>query len=252
MSWFTFAQGSRKQQKKPREFPGFPCWVTGRFGRTSSQAFSPLPHGACRAQDNEPSALARIEDARPVRKSASFVAKLANLLLLEIKYLHRLDRLRNFLPVSADILHGRSADAAGNPAETLHSRAVGRDRLRDKLIPQFARPDVENRLAISITEILIDLCDGYFENQTRPARIGDYQIAAAAQNEQWEIPALGEVHSAFHFRNRLRLDEETRRTTDAEGGQRSQGNVFLQFHRFTTLYTPVVFRTANPFAAPSR
>src|SRR5215469_4436834 len=114
--------------------------------------------------DNEPSALARVEDARAIGKSASLVAKLANLLLLEIKHLHRLDCFRNLLPVSAHILHGSSAHTAGYPAQTLHSRAADSNRFRDEPIPQLTRPNMENCLAVAIAGIRIDPGDAYFED----------------------------------------------------------------------------------------
>ena len=42
---------------------------------------------------------------------------------------------RNLLPICANVLHGRPANAARNAAQALDSRAILHDRLRDKVIP---------------------------------------------------------------------------------------------------------------------
>src|SRR2546421_1574397 len=78
--------------------------------------------------------------------------------------------------------------------------------------------------------MLFDAGDGDFQHQSRPAVIGNNKIAAAAQNKQSEFSCLRECDCFLHITDRLGFDEEVGWTSEAERGERSQGNVFLKQH----------------------
>src|ERR1700677_3704626 len=65
------------------------------------------------AENDEAAALAGIEDARAVTETAGFIAEFAHLPVSQIQNLHQCNGLGHFLSVSANILHRRTADAAG-------------------------------------------------------------------------------------------------------------------------------------------
>src|SRR5579862_6231200 len=69
------------------------------------------------AQNDEASALAGVEDARAVGKAAGLVAQVAHLMVAKIEDLDRIDGFGNFLSVSADVLHRRAANGAGDAAQ---------------------------------------------------------------------------------------------------------------------------------------
>ena len=98
------------------------------------------------AQNDESSALGRIEDAGAVSEAAGLAAEFAYLAVFEVEDLDRLDRLRNFLPIGADILYRRAADAARNAAQALDARAMRHDSVRDEAVPGFSRAGVEQEL----------------------------------------------------------------------------------------------------------
>ena len=109
------------------------------------------------AENDEPSALGRIEDACAVGEAAGFVAKFANLAVFSVEDLDRLDGLRNFLPVGADVLHRRAADAARNAAQALDARAVRHHGVRNEAVPGFSCACVEKNAAfVIVTGTLVD------------------------------------------------------------------------------------------------
>ena len=108
------------------------------------------------AQNDEPSALAGVEDARTIGEAAGLATQFANLIIFEIEDLDRLDRLGNLLPIGADVLHRRAAHAARDPAQALDAGAVGQDGVRDEAIPGFACADIEQNLVLVNARMLLD------------------------------------------------------------------------------------------------
>ena len=110
------------------------------------------PERKADAQNDEASALAGVEDAGAIAEGAGLAAEFAdlNVLVPQVEYLHGSNRAGDLLSVGADILHGRSAHAAGNAAEALDARAASHHGTGNKLIPGFAGADVKNNVAFFI------------------------------------------------------------------------------------------------------
>ena len=137
------------------------------------------------AENDEPSALGRIENAGAVGEAAGFVAKFANLAVFSIENFDRLDGLGNFLSVGADVLYRRAAHAAGDAAQALDACAVRHDGVGDEAVPGFSGAHVEKNFAfVIVTGALVDAGDCDLQDQPGPAGIGHDQIAAAAQNKE--------------------------------------------------------------------
>src|SRR5258708_39761192 len=132
------------------------------------------------AQNDEASALGRVEDTVAVAEFAGFLAQVADLQVLEIEYLHRLNRVRYLLPVGADILHRRSADAAGDPAQALDAATLRHHRMPNESVPGFSSAHIEKHLAVvRASAALVNAWDRDFQHQSGPACIGDHHVAAA-------------------------------------------------------------------------
>jgi hypothetical protein len=185
------------------------------------------------AEDDESSALGSVEDAGPVAKPAGLRAEFAylGLFFAQVEDLHRCDGLGYFLPIGADILHGRAAHTARNAAQAFDPRTASHHRVGDKLVPGFAGAYVEKNFAILIVPaVLVDARNRDLQHQARPTGVGDHQVAAAAQNEQGQIARAREGSRLLHSTDIPGLDKILRRASDLEGGQRRERNVFEHKH----------------------
>src|SRR5579884_3108115 len=90
------------------------------------------------AQNDVPVALGSIQNAGPITEAAIGRSEFTYALFGEIKRHNSGNDVRNFLPVSTDILHRSSAHAAGNATETFDSGAVSLYTVGDELVPVFA------------------------------------------------------------------------------------------------------------------
>src|SRR6185503_906664 len=95
------------------------------------------------ANNDEATALRSVENAGPVAEAASLVAKLAQLSVFEVEGENRLNGLRYFLAIGADILYRSAAHASGDSAQTLDTRAVAGDGAGDELVPLFPRANLK-------------------------------------------------------------------------------------------------------------
>src|ERR1700730_1246605 len=133
------------------------------------------------AQDDESSRFAAVEDAGAISESASFGTEFTNLSLYKIEDLNRLDGFGNFLTVSSYILNWGPAHAPRNAAQTLDSGTIPGNRAGHEPVPLFASSYIEERFAIF--RALLDSPNGKFQDQARPARVRDHQVAAAPQHK---------------------------------------------------------------------
>src|SRR5262249_33505142 len=133
------------------------------------------------AQNNVTALLGGVEDAGAITEAAGFVAKLTHLSVFQIERKNRFDGFRNFLAVRSDILYRRAADASGDAAQAFDSGAIARDRLRNKAIPLLACTHLENFLTVFIAPV--NSSNSHLEDESRPARVRDHQIAAASKYE---------------------------------------------------------------------
>ena len=101
------------------------------------------------ANNNEASALGGVEDAGAIAEAAGFVAEFVELSVFKIERENGIDGFRDFLPVGPDVLHRRSAHAAGNSAQTFDPRAIAGDGTGDEFVPLFAGSDFERLLCLA-------------------------------------------------------------------------------------------------------
>ena len=179
-------------------------------------------------QNDVPSALAGVEDAGAIAEPAGLRAQFVNLPVAQIECHHRGDDLRHLLPVSAHVLHRRSAHAAGNAAEALHAGAIAGHRVGHEPVPLFAGAYIEDHR--SIFPALFHPAEADLERQPRPPGIRDHQIAAAAQHEQRQAAGARKIHRRGNVIRRFRLSQKTRRSSHLECGQRRERNIFLNVH----------------------
>src|SRR5215469_4001927 len=92
---------------------------------------------------------------------------------------------------------------------------------------------MENRPAIFL--VLLDSTNCDLQHETREAVIADHQIAAATENKQRQ-PALQRLSNRrAHFGRGPRFGKVAGWTSDAQGRQRGQWNVFLKKHRLQSI-----------------
>ena len=182
-------------------------------------------------QYDESSALRCVEDAGPVAELAPFIAQIAHLAIVQVENLNRGNGLGHFLSVGADILHGRAAYTAGNAAQAFDAGTANHHGARNEFVPGLSRAGIEKNLAVIVAcGLLVDPLKRNFQHQARPPRVGDHQVAAAAQNEQRQVARARERNRLLHFADVAGLDEEPRRASYFDGGERRERNVFEQEH----------------------
>src|SRR5579872_1527226 len=185
------------------------------------------------AKNDETFALRGIENTRAICEATGLIAKFAYLTVFQVEDLNRLDRLRNFLPVSADVLYWSAAHAARNPAQALNSRAVRHDRMRHEAIPGFSSAHVEQNLTLIVVPgPLLDAGDRDFQDEPWPAGICHDQVAPTTQHKQRQVPSSRQRNRLLDLINGLRTNEEPRGPPHFEGRQRRERNIFLKQHRF--------------------
>ena len=133
----------------------------------------------------------------------------------------------------------------GIPLEAFDAGAVSYHCVGDELVPGFSGADFEKSSAVFIMAAsLFDTLKGNFQQQARPASIGDQQVAAAAQNEQRQVARARKSSCLLHLTDIPGLDEMLRRASDLDGGQRGERDVFEQKHEsFSNIHTTGSRRT---------
>ncbi len=103
-----------------------------------------------------------------------------------------------------------------------HSRpgAVGLDRLSYKCVPIDARTCIEDHASIRRGEAR-HIRDADLEHQAGETGIGNDEVAAAAQDEQWQVSRARELNCLNDLRFALGFGEIVRRAADAKRGERS-------------------------------
>src|ERR1700693_846429 len=139
------------------------------------------------AENDEPSAFGRIENAGAIGEAAGLAAQFADLAVVIVEHFDGFDRLGDFLAVGAYILYGRPPDAARDSAHALNPRTLRHDGLGDEEVPGFAGANVEHGFAVDLAGAAIDASDAHLEDESGPTAIRYQQIAAAAQNEKRQI-----------------------------------------------------------------
>src|SRR5579862_6229870 len=172
------------------------------------------------AEDDEASALSRVEDAGAVGESAGFGAEFADLGVVKVEDFDGLDRVGDFLPIRADVLHRRAANAAGNAAQAFDAGASGSDCLGDNPVPGFAGAGIEQDFSFVLAGALFDADDGYFQDDSRPSGVGDDEIAAATENKEGKIAGSCEGDCLLDVCRGVGFNQEAGGASNPEGGQR--------------------------------
>ena len=182
------------------------------------------------AEDDEPVPLSPIENAGAVCESASFAAQLAHLAILEIEHQDRFDGLGDLLAVRSDILNRSAANAAGNSAEALDSRAISGHGSGDEPVPLFAGAHFEEYfIAIVPWRSSIPEIATLRTSPGQPASATTRLLPPPNTNkgksrERANLTACGTSAADFVPR------QISRRPADFKGRKRRQGNVFQSNH----------------------
>jgi hypothetical protein len=136
--------------------------------------------------------------------------------------------LRYFLPISTHVLHGRSADRAGDAGEALDSGAVRRDSVRYQAIPVFSgccRDD--ETVAFPVGG---DAGKSDAKHKTGKAAVGNEQVAATAQDEERDPTLSRKGNAGNDIVFALRLREPASGPADLERGVGGKRNLLKDLH----------------------
>src|SRR5262249_40719298 len=166
-----------------------------------------------------------VENAGAVAELALGVAQFGKPSGEAIKDANRNDRLAHLLPVSADVLNRRAADAARNPAQTFDTCKTALDALSNNLVPILAglgRND--DLIAFAAPRHAFER---HVNDQTGEAFVGDQGVTPAAENEQRKALLFGERKRLEHLIFDARFGEKARGAADPQRGQRRERNILL-------------------------
>jgi len=85
------------------------------------------------------------------------------------------------LPVGSDVLDGGSSDGAGDAGEALDAGVAGGEGVVDEGVPDFASSYFEDAVGEGFYA-----GDLHLEDEAGEAGVGDEEVAAAAEEEEWE------------------------------------------------------------------
>src|SRR5436853_4587796 len=100
--------------------------------------------------DDESLLVFLLEAALAICKSAFRLRQPHGLLLQAVHRVDPLDDGSDLLPVRADVLHRRAADAAWNSGQTFDAGEVPADRERDEAVPRLAGASNDDRVVATI------------------------------------------------------------------------------------------------------
>ena len=144
-------------------------------------------------QDDEAAALDGIEVALAVAETAGGARPVGHDACGAVDQPHRSDHRGDLLTVGADVLNRRSPHGAGNPAQALHAAEAPLHRQRHEGIPVLAGRHPEARLGECLPA-----AGGQAEDDAGITGVRNEEIAAAAENEERQGVAQGDLHAARH------------------------------------------------------
>ena len=158
-----------------------------------------------------------LEQAGAVAKFAVFRGEIPHFKCVAFENANASDRLGDFLPVGADVLHRRCADRAGNAGQALDARGVSKYRFGHQAVPGLASLHLDAHLAA-------DLCPAqaaraHVQDEPRKPLVGNHQIRPAAENEGGQVARFRPAQGSGQVRGVRDLGEELRRSTQTQGGQ---------------------------------
>src|SRR5262245_40742443 len=166
-----------------------------------------------------------VEDAGAITETALLVAQFGEPSGETVKDANGSDRLAHLLPVSADILNGRAADTARNPAQTFDARQIALDTLANKLVPILAgHGNNDDPVAFVAPSHAFER---HMNDQPRKTFVGDQRVAPAAENEERKAALFSERKRREQFIFLTRFGEKARRAADPQRCQRRERYVLL-------------------------
>src|SRR5262245_44156847 len=166
-----------------------------------------------------------VENARSVAELALGIAQFDKTSDEAIKSANGNYRLVHLLPVSADVLNGRAADTARNPAQTFDAGQIALDALANELVPVLAGLGRKDDLIAFVAPR--DAFERHVNDQTGEAFVGDQRIASAAENEERKALFFGERKRLEHLIFGARFGEKARGSADPQRGQWGERNILL-------------------------
>jgi hypothetical protein len=171
-----------------------------------------------------------VEDAGAIREAACLVGKFREAEGLEVECAHPCDGLRDLLAVGADVLNGRRAGQPGDAGEAFHAGDSLLAEVQDQSIPVGAGGDFRFDGGFIAGEFdrfrELDLQD-----QAGVALVRNDKVGAAAEREDGKILLAGEADGFEQIGFGGDAGEVAGRASDAEGGERGEGDVLFEMHR---------------------
>src|SRR5262245_55000807 len=155
-----------------------------------------------------------VEDAGAVAEPALLVAQFGEPSGETVKYANGSDRLAHLLPVCADILNGRSADGARDPAQTFDARQIALNALAYKLVRILAGPGGADDPVAFVAPG--NSFERHMNDQPWKTFVGDQRVAPAAENEERKAALFSERKRREQFSFLARFGEKARRPPDPQ------------------------------------
>src|SRR5580704_6353835 len=130
-------------------------------------------------------ALRSIENAGAIAEATGLLAEFVQLSVLEVERHHGINRVRNLLPISPNVLHRSSRHVSGDAAQAFDAGTIVSYYEAHEFVPVFPRASFEHDFVMTVA--MIDSGNSDFEREAGPARVGDDEVAAAAEHEQRKI-----------------------------------------------------------------
>ena len=173
-------------------------------------------------REHDPAAGRALEHARAVREAAVGGGELLDRAGVAVIDAHGDDRVRDLLPVGADVLDRGGADRAGDAGQALDAGAARPPRSRPRTGPTARR-----RRPTSAVAVGVHAAGGDPEHGAGEAGVGDDQVRAAGQDQQRLALRVGGADRGDHRVLVLRHDEPAGRAAEAQrreiGQQRHPG-----------------------------
>jgi len=148
--------------------------------------------GEVDAREDVAVAVGGVEDAVAVGEVAGVVGEVDESRGVEIKGVDALDGLGDLLTVGSYVLDGRGTDEAGDAGETLDAADSLAAGLKNEGVPIEAGVGLKDRFFAGFRRGEA-VAKGQVQDKAREAGVGDDEIGAATEDEDWEGVGAGVV-----------------------------------------------------------
>jgi hypothetical protein len=165
-----------------------------------------------------------LEDARAIGELTVLGREHADLLADAVVRAHADEHARYLLAVGADVLNRRGAHRARYPGQRLHAGQAVLHARGDERVPVLTGLHVEPHATVgklaARDPAREDLHDGAGE-----ARVGDDDVAASGEHEQWLAGGVGRAHRSDDVLLRARLQQAPGRAAEPQRRQLAERGV---------------------------